>query len=105
MPKWLHGVSAYIWSDTELTWKSQAEGEGIPVSVTHQRQHAKDSPVERPQAKLSMFNIKLALTLQAEWRRVGNPWNEQGKHLMRNLKINELGPHKNGIFATAHFYV
>ena len=53
-------LSAYTLSDTESTLKSQAEGEGVPLGVTQQKkQDAEDSPVERPQHKLSMCNVKL----------------------------------------------
>ena len=49
---------AFTWSDTESTLKSQAEGEGVPLGVTHQKQQdAEDSPVGRPQDKLSMYNV------------------------------------------------
>ena len=65
--------SAYSWSNTESTLKSQTESEGVTLSVTHQQQQqqpAKDSPVERPQAKLSMCNVKLVISLisQLKWR-------------------------------------
>ena len=48
----------FLLTDTETMQKSQAEREGI-----HQQQHAEDNPVERQQAKLSMCNVKLAVTL------------------------------------------
>ena len=51
-------LSAYTLSDTESTLKSPAEGEGVPLGVTHQKkQDAEDNPVERPQDKLSMCNV------------------------------------------------
>ena len=46
--------------------RSQAEGEFVPLSITHQQQQqqpAEDIPEERPQAKLSMCNVKLPITL------------------------------------------
>ena len=53
------------WSDTESVRKAQAEGEVIPLSVSHhqQQQPAEDSLVGRPQAILSMRNVKLLITL------------------------------------------
>ena len=49
-------ASAYVWSATESTLKSQAEVKGVPLNVTHQQQrqqeHAEDS--KRPQVELSM---------------------------------------------------
>ena len=48
-------LSAYTLSDTESTLKSQAEGEGALLGVTHQKlQDAEDSPVGGSQDKLSM---------------------------------------------------
>ena len=51
-------VGVFLLTDTETMQKSQAEGESI-----HQQQHAEDNPVERQQAKLSMCNVELAITV------------------------------------------
>lgn len=47
--------------------KSQAEGKGASLSVTHQQQQQQliddDRPIEKPQVTLSKCNVKLAITL------------------------------------------
>ena len=93
MPKWLHGalqqlefifhLSAYTWPETESVRKIQAEGEGVPLSVTHHHQQQQpaedvDSPVKRPQPKLSMCNVKLPITLTFKLNeRKGKPGNKK----------------------------
>ena len=61
----IYNVTSFCspWSDTESVQKSKAEGD---LSVTHHHQQqipAKDSPVERPHAKLCMCNVRSPISL------------------------------------------
>ena len=78
-------LSAYTWSDTESALRSQDEGEGIPLSVTHQQQHHAE---DRPQAELSMCNVKLAITLIP---RLNEGHNKPGNKVVHFLKFSFSG--------------
>ena len=55
--------SAYTWSATESTLKSEAEGKGVPLRVMHeqqqqQQQQHEDRAVEKPQDILGMCPVE-----------------------------------------------